>query len=114
MVKESYPMQTSRLFYLRFSNTYCRFNYMRRISILAGFLLIGWWQPVFASSRIKDVAHFTGVRNNSLTGYGLVTGLKGTGDKQQTIFTQQMLKNMLDRSGVNLDNQVIRVQNVAA
>jgi flagellar P-ring protein precursor FlgI len=87
---------------------------MRRISILAGFLLIGLWQPVFASSRIKDIAHFTGVRNNSLTGYGLVTGLKGTGDKQQTIFTQQMLKNMLDRSGLNLDNQVIRVQNVAA
>jgi flagellar P-ring protein FlgI len=107
-------MQTSRHFYLRFSNTYCRSNYMRRISILAGLLLIGWWQPVFAISRIKDVAHFTGVRNNSLTGYGLVTGLKGTGDKQQTIFTQQMLKNMLDRSGVNLDNQVIRVQNVAA
>jgi flagellar P-ring protein FlgI len=107
-------MPTSRLFYLRFSNTYCPSNYMRRISILAGLLLIGWWQPVFASSRIKDVAHFTGVRNNSLTGYGLVTGLKGTGDKQQTIFTQQMLKNMLDRSGVNLDNQVIRVQNVAA
>jgi flagellar P-ring protein precursor FlgI len=87
---------------------------MRRISFLAGFLLIWWWQPVSASSRIKDVAHFTGVRNNSLTGYGLVVGLKGTGDKQQTVFTQQTLKNMLDRFGLNLDNQVIRVQNIAA
>jgi flagellar P-ring protein precursor FlgI len=86
---------------------------MRRISFLVGFLLI-WWQPVSASSRIKDVAHFTGVRNNSLTGYGLVVGLKGTGDKQQTVFTQQTLKNLLDRFGLNLDNQVIRVQNIAA
>src|SRR5215467_2809215 len=107
MVRESYLMQTSQPFYPRFSNTYCRSNYMRRISFLAGFLLIWWWQPVSASSRIKDVAHFTGVRNNSLTGYGLVVGLKGTGDKQQTLITQQTLKNMLDRFGLNLDNQII-------
>jgi flagellar P-ring protein precursor FlgI len=70
--------------------------------------------PGAAASRIKDVAHFTGVRSNSLAGYGLVIGLKGTGDKQQTLFTQQTLKSMLDRFGVNLDNQVIRVQNIAA
>jgi flagellar P-ring protein precursor FlgI len=106
-------MQTNRHFYPKFSNTYCRSNYMRRISYLAVFLLIGW-QPLSASSRIKDVAHFTGVRNNSLTGYGLVVGLKGSGDKQQTVFTQQTLKNMLDRFGLNLDNQVIRVQNIAS
>src|SRR5262249_1981993 len=102
MAKESYLMRISQHFCPRFSNTYCRFNYMRRISFLALLLLVGWWQPLSSSSRIKDVAHFTGVRNNSLTGYGLVVGLKGTGDKQQTVFTQQTLKNMLDRFGLNL------------
>lgn len=110
-------MQTSRHFYPRFSNTYSRFNYMSRISILAVFLLVGWWQPVSASSRIKDVAHFTGVRNNTIAGYGLVVGLKGTGDKQQTFFTQQSLVNMLDRYGVNISGigtQAIMVKNVAA
>jgi flagellar P-ring protein precursor FlgI len=84
-------------------------------STLIGLLIwTGAALPADASSRIKDVAHFTGVRSNSLAGYGLVVGLKGTGDRQQTIFTQQTLKNMLDRFGVNLDNQVIRVQNIAA
>ena len=49
-----------------------------------------------------------------MVGYGLVIGLKGTGDKQQTVFTQQSLLNMLDRFGLNLNNQVIRFQNIAA
>ena len=87
---------------------------MIRIALVIILTLIGMARPAVASSRIKDVAHFTGVRNNSLAGYGLVIGLKGTGDKQQTVFTQQSLKSMLDRFGVNLDNQVIRVQNIAA
>ena len=110
-------MQTNRHFCPRSSNTYYRFNYMRRFWVLAGFLLIGWWQPASATSRIKDVAHFTGVRNNSLAGYGLVVGLKGTGDRQQTFFTQQSLINMLDRYGVNISNigsQAMMVKNVAA
>ena len=32
-----------------------------------------------ASSRIKDIADFEGVRDNLLVGYGLVVGLNGTG-----------------------------------
>src|ERR1700679_2242075 len=40
---------------------------------------------------IRDVASVEGIRNNSLIGYGLVVGLKGTGDKQQTFFTIQTL-----------------------
>ena len=31
---------------------------------------------------IRDVASVEGIRDNSLIGYGLVVGLKGTGDKQ--------------------------------
>ena len=108
-------MRTSRLFCSKSLNTFCRSNSMTiRYALLALLMLLNLVRPAVASSRIKDVAHFTGVRNNSLAGYGLVIGLKGTGDKQQTIFTQQSLKNMLDRYGLNLDNQVIRVQNIAA
>lgn len=33
-----------------------------------------------ATSRIKDLAGFEGVRDNVLVGYGLVVGLQGTGD----------------------------------
>jgi flagellar P-ring protein FlgI len=107
-------MRTNRRCCRRFSNTFCPFKSMLNRYFLAVFLIAACIMPAIASSRIKDVAHFTGVRNNSLAGYGLVIGLKGTGDRQQTVFTQQTLKSMLDRFGVNLDNQVIRVQNIAA
>ena len=108
-------MRTNRRCSTRSSNTFFRSNsMMNRAAFVIVLTLISFVRPAAASSRIKDVAHFTGVRNNSLAGYGLVIGLKGTGDKQQTIFTQQSLKSMLDRFGINLDNQVIRVQNIAA
>ena len=108
-------MRTNRRCSTRSSNTFFRSNsMMNRAAFVIVLTLISFVRPAAASSRIKDVAHFTGVRNNSLAGYGLVIGLKGTGDKQQTVFTQQSLKSMLDRFGINLDNQVIRVQNIAA
>ena len=67
----------------------------------------------FTASRIKDIGHFSGVRNNPLTGYGLVIGLNKTGDKRQTFFTQQTLLNMLERFGLSVNNPAIRVENIA-
>lgn len=67
---------------------------------------------------IRDVASVEGVRDNSLVGYGLVTGLKGTGDKQQTYFTVQTLASILARMGVQIPASVlqstVQVKNVAA
>jgi flagellar P-ring protein FlgI len=67
---------------------------------------------------IRDVATVEGVRENSLVGYGLVAGLKGTGDKQQTYFTIQTLASILARMGVEIPPAVlqstVQVKNVAA
>ncbi len=67
---------------------------------------------------IRDVASVEGIRNNSLVGFGLVVGLKGTGDKQQTYFTIQTLASILQRMGVEIPQSVIQttvqVKNVAA
>jgi flagellar P-ring protein FlgI len=67
---------------------------------------------------IRDIATVEGVRDNSLVGYGLVVGLKGTGDKQQTYFTIQTLASMLARMGVEIPPSVlqstVQVKNVAA
>jgi flagellar P-ring protein precursor FlgI len=67
---------------------------------------------------IRDVASVEGIRNNSLIGYGLVVGLKGTGDKQQTYFTIQTLASILQRMGVEIPPSVVQstvqVKNVAA
>jgi len=67
-------------------------------------------------ARIKDVTTVEGIRDNMLIGYGLVVGLAGTGDKQQTIFSVQTLGNMLQRMGVNIQNQIttVQVRNIAA
>jgi flagellar P-ring protein FlgI len=67
-------------------------------------------------ARIKDVTTVEGIRDNQLIGYGLVVGLAGTGDKQQTVFSVQTLGSMLQRMGVSIQNQIstIQVRNIAA
>ena len=64
--------------------------------------------------RIRDIAEVEGVRENQLIGYGLVVGLAGTGDRQQTYFTVQTLANMLQRMGVQIPTSTAIVKNVAA
>ena len=68
-----------------------------------------------ASSRIKDIADFEGVRDNLLVGYGLVVGLNGTGDSlSNSPFTKQSLVAMLERLGVNTRDSDVNTKNVAA
>jgi flagellar P-ring protein precursor FlgI len=67
-----------------------------------------------ATSRIKDIASFEGVRDNQLVGYGLVVGLNGTGDRSNTVFSTQTLANMLQRSGIAISPDKVRVKNIAA
>ena len=65
-------------------------------------------------ARVKDIASIEGIRDNQLVGYGLVVGLMGTGDSQQTTFPTQTLAAMLLRMGVSVPASSIRVQNLAA
>jgi flagellar P-ring protein FlgI len=67
-----------------------------------------------SAARLKELVSLEGVRDNQLIGYGIVVGLKGTGDRQQTIFTAQSLANMLRQMGVTVDPAVILVKNTAA
>lgn len=66
------------------------------------------------AARIKDIANINGIRTNQLVGYGLVVGLKGTGDKANTIFTNQSLANMLEKMGIRVDPNKTKVNNIAA
>ena len=63
--------------------------------------------PVYAEvtgqlARIKDVATIEGIRDNQLVGYGLVVGLRGTGDSSQTVFPAQTLISALERMGITV------------
>ncbi|MBS1856545.1 MAG: flagellar basal body P-ring protein FlgI [Acidobacteria bacterium] len=67
-----------------------------------------------AAARLKDLVSVEGVRDNQLIGYGIVVGLAGTGDRQQTIFSIQSLTNMLERMGVSVPPTGVRVANTAS
>jgi flagellar P-ring protein precursor FlgI len=64
--------------------------------------------------RVKDVASLQGVQPIPLIGYGLVVGLNKTGDRRQTIFSAQSLANMLEKLGLIVPGQQIKIENVAA
>ena len=82
---------------------------------LAAACMLALTMPAAATSRIKDLANFEGVRQNQLIGYGLVVGLNGTGDTLNNIpFTKQSIQAMLERMGVNIRGAQIRTGNVAA
>ncbi len=65
-------------------------------------------------ARVKDIASIEGIRDNQLVGYGIVVGLQGTGDSQQTTFPAQTLTSTLLRMGVSVPAASIRIQNLAA
>ncbi|MGD0426546.1 MAG: flagellar basal body P-ring protein FlgI [Candidatus Acidiferrales bacterium] len=64
--------------------------------------------------RLRDISTVEGVRDNMLIGYGLVVGLKKTGDSQQTQFSTQTLANILARMGLQIPVSSVQVRNVAA
>ncbi len=67
-----------------------------------------------AAVRVKDIAKVDGVRRNQLIGYGLVVGLNGTGDKSGVAFTSQSTANLLERLGLSVSPDDIKLKNVAA
>jgi flagellar P-ring protein precursor FlgI len=94
-------------------------NFSLRVCIaaLCGLALIA---PAWAESvpnrqvMVRDLTTISGVRENPLIGYGVVVGLKRTGDSQQTLFTTQTLANVLQRLGVQIAPAAVQVRNVAA
>ncbi len=70
--------------------------------------------PGAHAERLRDLAEVAGARENQLVGYGLVTGLAGTGDDTSVPFTSQSVLSMLRRLGVQVDSPQVRLRNVAA
>ncbi len=87
----------------------------RLIATLPALLILQMLLPLsISAARIKDIAQLEGVRSNQLVGYGLVIGLNGTGDSNGTQFTIQSLVNMMERLGVTVNREEVKVDNVAA
>lgn len=87
---------------------------MNRVFLFASLLIAISAHAEDAGIRLKDLVTVEGVRTNQLVGYGLVVGLNGTGDRQQTLFSAQSLTNLLQRMGVAVSPTQITVKNTAA
>ncbi|MBV1787729.1 flagellar basal body P-ring protein FlgI [Marinobacterium sp. D7] len=66
------------------------------------------------SVRLKDLARLASVKDSALVGYGIVTGLAGTGDSTRNSATLQSVHNMLLRFGLNVPTDQVRSRNAAA
>jgi flagellar P-ring protein precursor FlgI len=84
------------------------------IRAFVALLLIALAQPALADPvRIKDLGRFLGWRDNALVGYGIVTGLAGSGDSPRSAATKQALANVLNRMGANVPPDLLQSRNVA-
>ncbi len=72
------------------------------------------WPTAARAERLRDMTEVAGVRDNQLVGFGLVTGLGGTGDDTSVPFAQQAVLSMLRRLRLQADSTQIRLRNVAA
>lgn len=72
--------------------------------------------PASASAQLvplSSLGRFNGWRDNALIGYGLVTGLAGSGDTRRSEVTRQALRNVLSRLGTSVTDDQISSRNVA-
>ena len=82
--------------------------------ILAATILLGLAAPAWAQHvPLSALGRFEGWRENALIGYGLVTGLAGSGDTRRNEVTRQALRNVLSRLGTSVTEDQISSRNVA-
>jgi flagellar P-ring protein precursor FlgI len=88
----------------------------RYITLASCALLAGLCLPAIAAvggARIKDIARVEGSRSHALVGYGIVSGLAGSGDSQGNRTTKQTLANLLSQFNLTLPPEAITSRNVA-
>jgi len=63
--------------------------------------------------RIKDIADLQGIRDNQLVGIGLVTGLAGRGDSQNSELLKAAIATLVSNFGFRIDPADVRSRNCA-
>ena len=64
--------------------------------------------------RLKDIGKLIESRDNQLIGYGLVVGLRGTGDSRAAGLTNNALRNLLSKMGVSISGVNLNARNAAS
>ncbi|HEF5875120.1 TPA: flagellar basal body P-ring protein FlgI [Burkholderia cenocepacia] len=96
----------------------CLETWLRRLSLPLALALVVASAPsavagANAEVRLKDLGRFLGWRDNQLVGYGIVTGLAGSGDSPRNQATRQALANLLSQFDVVVGHEQIQSRNVA-
>lgn len=77
-------------------------------------VLMGCAQAAVPDSvRLKDLGRIDGWRENHLVGFGIVTGLSGTGDSPRSKATRQSVANFLSNFDLSITSDQINSRNVA-
>lgn len=87
---------------------------LRSLATLLSFCAVLAWSGQVRAEHLSDLADVVGARENQLVGYGVVTGLDGTGDDFRSRVAEQTLRSLLRRLGVQVDDKALRFRNVAA
>lgn len=85
---------------------------MKKLAVLVFLTILCLTTSHAKMSRLKDLVHFKGVRENPVIGYGLVIGLNGTGDGGGEL-VDSSLKRMFQKLGLNPQKE-ISSKNVAS
>lgn len=80
---------------------------------LAGLLACTTLPALAQEVPVRALGRFDGWRENALVGYGIVTGLSGSGDSRSSAVTRQALRNVLSRLGTTVLPEDISSRNVA-
>jgi flagellar P-ring protein precursor FlgI len=86
----------------------------RTVRFVVFILAVAFFPKSARAEHIRDLCDVVGARDNQLLGYGVVTGLSGTGDDITAPFAAQSLLALMRRLGVQVDGSQIRLRNVAA
>jgi flagellar P-ring protein precursor FlgI len=94
-------------------NAVSRFLFALIVSSLVTGLPARPAHAVEGGARIKDIARVQGNRSHALVGYGIVSGLAGTGDSPSNRATKQTVSNLLAQFNLTLPPDAISSRNVA-
>jgi flagellar P-ring protein precursor FlgI len=82
-------------------------------ALVAGMSPAAAGAAVPGGARVKDIARLQASRQHALVGYGIVTGLAGTGDSSGHRAMRQTLSNLLAQFQLSLPPEAVSSRNVA-
>lgn len=76
-------------------------------------LILIFFTSISHAAKVKDLVRFGSYISGDITGYGIVVGLNGTGDRN-LMATQKALSNMFTNFGMSLSQEQLKTRNSAS